>query len=172
MYSATVAGASVAGMAKTGFHLASQWKTTVVSYKTLGLKKGYSWLDFGKKFEDHLAATKYVPGDRFPEHFKTFDFFDKENGIAISAKTLDTKANSYNNPAKIGGTIRDYIKKTVDFEEHKLSGTSLTKDMIKGRKLELGIPTKTTPVQRQHIMEAVEFGKSEGVEVVITEIEY
>jgi hypothetical protein len=44
--------------------------------------------------------------------------------------------------------------------------------MIKGRRLELGIPTKTTPIQRQHIMEAVEFGKSEGVEVVITEIEY
>jgi filamentous hemagglutinin len=152
MYSAALAGASVAGMAKTGFHLASQWKTTVVSYKTLGLKKGYNWLDLGNKFEDHLAATKYATGDRLPEYFKTFDFFDKENGIAISAKTPDTRSDYYSNPAKIGGTIRGYIKETVNFEEYKLIGTSLTKDMIKGRKLELGIPTETSPIQRQHIM--------------------
>jgi hypothetical protein len=46
-------------MAKGGFHLAAKWKSSVVSYKTLGLKKGYSWTDFGKKFEDHLAATHH-----------------------------------------------------------------------------------------------------------------
>jgi hypothetical protein len=44
--------------------------------------------------------------------------------------------------------------------------------MIKGRRLELGIPAETTPIQRQHILEAVEHGKGKGVEIIITEIEY
>ncbi|MDR0742441.1 MAG: hypothetical protein LBE98_03185, partial [Puniceicoccales bacterium] len=125
----------------------------------------------GCKFEDHLAKTKYV-GNKLPKFFKTFDFFDEKNGIAISAKTMDTRTKSYANPADIGSKIRKYVKETANFEEYKLDGTSLEKDMIKGRRLELGIPTETTPIQRQHVLEAIEFGKSEGVEIIITEIKY
>jgi hypothetical protein len=172
IYSAAVTGASAAGVVKSGFHFASKLKTTILSYKTLGLQKGYNWLDFGNKFEDHLATTKYIPEDRLPPRFKTFDFFDKKSGIATSVKTIDTRTASYTDPKAIKSKICEYIRNTVDFEEYKLDGTSLTKDMIKGHKLELGIPTETTPVQRQHILEAVEYGKSNGVEVIITEIEY
>ncbi|MDR1233167.1 MAG: hypothetical protein LBJ75_02830 [Puniceicoccales bacterium] len=158
---------------KSSFHVASKLKTTVLSYKTLGLEKGYNWLDFGCKFEDHLATTKYASGDRLPPYFKTFDFFDKENGIATSVKTLDTRTDSLRaKPKDIGVRMRGYIKDISDFEEYKLSGTLVTKDMIKVRKLELGIPTDTTPIQRQHILKAIEHGKNKGVEVIITEIEY
>ncbi|MDR1232926.1 MAG: hypothetical protein LBJ75_01540 [Puniceicoccales bacterium] len=173
IYSTAGLGASAAGMIKGNFHVASKLKTTVLSSRTLGLEKGYSRLDLGRKFEDHVAATKYVPADRLPPKFKTFDFFDKKDGVAISVKTMDTRTDRLRtNPNEIGEGIRRYIEKTLDFEEYKLSGTLITRDMIKGRKLELGIPTETTPIQRQHILEAIERGKSSGVEVIITEIEY
>jgi filamentous hemagglutinin len=173
MFSTAVLGASAAGMVKASFHVASTRKTTTLSSRTLGLKKGYAWTDFGCKFEDHLATTKYVPEDRLPPRYKTFDFFDKKDGVAISVKTFNTRTKARCvDPTQISNKICRYIDKTLDFEEYKLSGTLLTKDMIKGRKLELGIPTKTTPVQRQRILEVVEYGKSNGVEVIITEIEY
>jgi filamentous hemagglutinin len=173
MFSTAVLGASAAGMVKAGFHTASKLKPTVLSSRTLGLKKGYAWTDFGCKFEDHLATTKYVPEDRLPPRFKTFDFFNKKDGVAISVKTMDTRTDRLRtNPKKVGEQIHEYIDITLKLEEYKLSGTLLTEDMIKTRKLELGIPTKTTPIQRQHILEAIEYGKSKGVEVIVTEIEY
>jgi hypothetical protein len=173
IYSTAGLGVSAASMTKSSFHVASKLKTTVLSSRTLGLEKGYSRLDLGRKFEDHVAATKYVPEDRLPPGFKTFDFFNKKDGVAISMKTMDTRTDwACANPKEIGEKVCRYIEKTLDFEEYKLSGTLGTKDMIKGRKLELGIPTETTPAQRQHIQEAVEHGKSSGVEVIITEIEY
>ncbi|MDR0741846.1 MAG: hypothetical protein LBE98_00055, partial [Puniceicoccales bacterium] len=50
-----------------------------------GVNPNHPIMEDGCKFEDHLAKTKYV-GNKLPKFFKTFDFFDEKNGIAISAK--------------------------------------------------------------------------------------
>ncbi|MGR3387857.1 MAG: endonuclease toxin domain-containing protein, partial [Paracoccus sp. (in: a-proteobacteria)] len=34
-------------------------------------------------------------GERTPDNFKTFDFFDEDRGLATSAKTLETRAPGY-----------------------------------------------------------------------------
>lgn len=59
---------------------------TTVDQPISGIEWGKGIKGQGLPFEDYLD-TQLPAGTRLPEGFKTFDFFDKETGLATSAKT-------------------------------------------------------------------------------------
>jgi|TARA_Y100000588_G_scaffold351293_1_gene402991 hypothetical protein len=55
-------------------------------------------------------------GERTPDNFKTFDFFDEDRGLATSAKTLETRAPGYaDRPSRIFGALKRYIDQIDKF---------------------------------------------------------
>lgn len=110
------------------------------------------------------------PGAKLPYGFKTFDFFERRNGVAISAKTLDTNTIArINKPELVRYQINGYINKMVDFTEDRFERLP-TREMITSMELHLGIPANTSKVHMQHTMHSVNYGAMNGVKVVITKV--
>ncbi len=71
-----------------------------------GIRWGGPIKEQGGPWEDHLERLGGL-GERTPDNFKTFDFFDDDQGLATSAKTLDTRAPGYvDRPSRIYGALK------------------------------------------------------------------
>lgn len=64
-----------------------------------------------------------------PYGFETFDYFSK--GEAISVKTLNTGAKTYQKQNEINRVLISYINKVNDFEGASKSGVELKNSDIK-----------------------------------------
>ena len=124
----------------------------------------------GMPWENYVG--KSLPSDaRLPKNFKTFDYYDSRDGLAISAKTLDTQtASRMLKPRQIYGTLKNYIDKATNFKTYSLSSVKLNADTITRREIHLAIPAQTTKEQWQQINKAIEYGKTHGINVKVTEI--
>ncbi len=124
----------------------------------------------GMPWENYVG--KSLPSDaRLPKNFKTFDYYDSRDGLAISAKTLDTQTASRTlKPRQIYNTLKNYIDKTANFKIYSLSGVELNANTIRRREIHLAIPAQTTKEQWQQINKAIEYGKTHNVNVKVTEI--
>ena len=87
----------------------------------------------GMPWENYVG--KNLPVDaRLPKNFKTFDYYDSRDGLAISAKTLDTQTASRTlKPRQIYNTLKNYIDKTANFKTYSLSGVELNANTIRER---------------------------------------
>ena len=133
-----------------------------------GVVWGKGILRQGMPWETFLEAGKYV-GKQLPPNFKTFDFFDRSTGLAVSAKTMDTTTRSMTRrPNQAYTRLRGYIDKAKEFDTYSLSGTTVTSDMITTRRIELAVPAGSSRAALSAINRAVEYGRQEGVEVVVT----
>lgn len=133
-----------------------------------GIQWGKGIMGQGMPWEDFLAA-KMPAGSRLPQNFKTFDFYDPLSGVATSAKTLDTTtAAKLSDPTQVYSSLKGSIDAAADFPGYRLSGVSLTPEMIASRNLQVAVPAGTTPAQWQQINNAVRYGAGKGVNVVIT----
>ncbi|WP_218017646.1 endonuclease toxin domain-containing protein, partial [Sphingomonas pituitosa] len=122
----------------------------------------------GGPWEDYIAARLPVD-DRLPPNFKTFDFFEKTTGRAISAKTLDTStASRLSNPSQIYATLKSYADAVADFGGYKLSNVRLSPSDINVREIHLAIPSGTNTAQWEQIMKAAEYSRKIGVNIDVT----
>ena len=143
----------------------------VLSQSEVGIKWGKGIEGQGMPWEDYVGKGLSANA-RLPKNFKTFDYFDRGTGTAISAKTLDTQTTArLSKPEQLYSTMKGYIDKTANFERHSLSGMTLRADMIKQREIHLAIPAQTNKEQRLQLQRVVEYGKNRNITVKITEIE-
>ena len=141
-----------------------------VTTEETGIKWGEGIKGQGMPWEDFVG--KELPsGSRLPKNFKTFDYFNYNTGEAISVKTLDTTtAAKLANPKQIYNTLKNYIDKVADFKEYKLKDVQITNSDIMSREIRLAVPAATTKAQWQHISNAIDYGKSRGVKLIVTEV--
>lgn len=135
-----------------------------------GIRWGGPIKEQGGPWEDHLELPGHL-GERTPDNFKTFDFFDDNQGLATSAKTLDTRAPGYvDRPSRIYGALTRYIDQIDGFDGSNLEAFPLRPDQIDLKRLELAIPNDTTPEQFTQIQRAVDYANSLGIDVEVSRI--
>ncbi|WP_455814320.1 endonuclease toxin domain-containing protein [Pseudomonas graminis] len=122
----------------------------------------------GMPWEDYVG--KDLPADaRLPKNFETFDYYDEGTKQAISAKTLNTAtAAKISNPKQIYYSMKKYIDDAANFKEGKLQNKQVLAEDIKSREVSFAIPKATTDAQWIEINRAVQYGKSNDVNVKIT----
>ncbi|WP_239423807.1 VENN motif pre-toxin domain-containing protein [Snodgrassella communis] len=126
-------------------------------------KQGMPWEDF--------VGQELPAGSRLPPNFKTFDYFDRVTGKAVSVKTLDTTTPAkIANPKQIFNTLKNNIDAAADFTRHELRGATVLSTDISSREIRLAVPATTNKVQWQQIHRAIDYGKSRGVKVIVTEV--
>lgn len=122
----------------------------------------------GMPFE-HYIGTQLPPGSKLPDRFKTFDYYDSKDKIAISVKTINTQTDSrLNKPDTIKYTINGHVNKIAQFTDHIKEGTPLSTDDIKKRVLHIGLPEKTTSEQWKSINSAVKNANDKNIDIKIT----
>jgi len=106
----------------------------------------------------------------YAEAYENQDFINIST-FSVSVKTLDTTtAAKLANPKQIYNTLKNYIDKVADFEKHSLSGVTITSSDIMSREIRLAVPAATTKAQWQHISNVIDYGKSRGVKLIVTEV--
>ncbi|MEX9817960.1 hypothetical protein AB7X09_18275 [Providencia rettgeri] len=122
----------------------------------------------GYPFEDYIGKSrKLADSERLPAGTETFDYFTK-NKEAISVKTLDTGAKTYQNPVKISSKINGYINDVVNFKGIDQSRLTLLNSDIKLRTIEIAIPSKTTSVQWVEINKSIAYSIENNINMKIT----
>ncbi|EQC3559369.1 hemagglutinin repeat-containing protein, partial [Proteus mirabilis] len=144
--------------------------TATVSASEIGLKWGQGNMKQGMPWEDFVG--KSLPADaRLPKNFKTFDYYDGATKTAISVKTMDTQTMAkLTNPNQVYSSIKGNIDSAANFKGYTLSNTPLTPGMIVNKEIQLAVPVSTTKIQWAEINRAIEYGKSKGVEVKVTQV--
>lgn len=74
------------------------------------------------------------------------------------------------NPNQVYSSIKGNIDAAANFKGYTLSNTPLTPGMIANKEIQLAIPANTTPAQWTEINRAIEYGKSQGVTVKVTQV--
>lgn len=121
----------------------------------------------GMPWETYLA-NQLPAGTQLPPNFKTFDFFDESTGVATSAKTLDTMTSSrLSNPTLLFPILKGYVDDIVRFPGATLGVVSVPARPAV-RELRVAVPASTSASQWAQILRTIEYGKTEGVNVIIT----
>ena len=141
---------------------------SVVPQSATGIKFGGDIKAQGLPFETYLEGQLPV-GTRLPPNTKTFDFFDRDTGIATSAKTLDTTTVAkITDPTQVYYSLKTNVDATVNFTGANVSGGApITSSMINGRVVQVAIPEGTTAAQWAQINKAIEYANSNNVTLKI-----
>ena len=144
--------------------------SATVSAAEVGMKWGQGNMKQGMPWEDYVG--KSLPADaRLPQNFKTFDYYDGATKTAVSAKSMDTQTMAkLANPNQVYSSIKGNIDAAANFKGYTLSNTPLTPGMIANKEVQLAIPANTTKMQWTEINKAIEYGKSQGVKVTVTQV--
>ena len=136
-----------------------------------GIRWGGPIKEQGGPWEDHLELPGHL-GERTPDSFKTFDFWDRPEGIATSAKTLDTRAPRYvDRPSRIYGALKRYIDQIDRFDGDIKRDIEIRPEQIDQKRLELAIPDGTTPEQFTQIQRAIDYAESLGIDVEVSRVQ-
>ena len=124
----------------------------------------------GAAWEDSLAIQ--LPAEsRLPTNFKTFDFFDRETGLATSAKTLDTTtAAKIANPSQVYYSLKTNVDAAARFTTSELSGAKILENQIITREVQVAIPAQTTSAQWEQINKAIAYAQTKGVVLKVTKV--
>ncbi len=109
-----------------------------------------SWVQRGFVYEQMM-------GGNLVKNFPVIDKFVK--GVATSIKTLNLKAVTYSKPNAVYNTLKGYINKLHNFQGATKGGIEVTKDAIKTKVLNVGIPRGATKSQVEQIYKAQEYAK-------------
>ena len=125
----------------------------------------------GASWENFLTTQLPEGTAQLPTNFKTFDFFNPDTGVATSAKTLDTTtAAKLANPQQIYNSLQGNINSILDFTEYERSEVELNQSMIQSSELRVAVPANTTSAQWQQINRAIQYGKDNGVNVIVNPV--
>lgn len=127
------------------------------------MKQGMPW-------EDYVGTS--LPADaRLPQNFKTFDYYDGATKTAVSAKSMDTQTMAkLANPNQVYSSIKGNIDAAANFETYTLSRKTINSSMISNKEIQLAVPANTTKTQWTEINRAIEYGKSQGIKVTVTQV--
>lgn len=145
-------------------------------FTTSGVEAGIQWgqgiQNQGMPWENYLAGQLPAGTQQLPPNYMTFDFYNSATQTAISAKTLDTMGSSYlGNTTKVYSTLAGYVDSAANFTEYELSGVPLDNSIIQTRQLQVAVPANTTTQQWQQINQAIQYGRSKGVQVIVTPVQ-
>ena len=105
---------------------------------------------------------------RLPQGFKAFDLFNDSTTNITSAKTMYTLTVSrLTKPVQLYQTLVKYIDAAAEFTEGGRGESELTASEINFRIMQVAIPSGTTAEQMQQIDNAVQYGRSRGIIVII-----
>ena len=128
------------------------------------LQWGRGIMNQGMPWENYLQ-TILPAGSRLAPNAKTFDYFDRETGLAISAKTLDTMTDSrIANPSSIYYTLKGYVDKMDSYAGGVNGGAIEAKQML------VAIPSATTATGMAQINRAIEYAQSLGIVIKTTKV--
>jgi RHS repeat-associated protein len=117
----------------------------------------------GFQIEAYRAAEA---GGALPKNFPVIDRFLK--GIATSVKSMDLRAATYQNTAKLESKLAGYINKLASFNGKNFAGFNIAANEIKKRVLELVFQKGAATLdQAAAIQRAVEYARSLGIQVKI-----
>jgi len=104
-------------------------------------------------------------------NFSTFDHLTPD-GVAVSTKTLDTSAVTYQSPSKITYQLNQYVDQMVSFSGDGKAGDvfRLTDEKIAAKQMQLGIPANPTADQMGAIAQSVQYAQSKGISIVVTKV--
>ncbi|MDN0122889.1 hypothetical protein QVN60_06740 [Yersinia aleksiciae] len=120
---------------------------------------------------ENYVGTQLPQGSRLPPNFKTFDYYNPITRTAISVKTLDTTtAVRVANPKQIYTSLKGNIDEVAKFDTYILSDRRLNSSMIANREVQLAVPVNTAKAQWTEINRAIEYGKSQDVNVIVTQV--
>lgn len=86
-------------------------------------------------------------------------------------KSLDTQTVSrLNKPNQLYSSVKGNIDAAAQFETYTLSRKTLNASMISNKEIQLAVPATTTKSQWAEINRAIEYGKSQGVKVTVTQV--
>ncbi|MGC0876703.1 VENN motif pre-toxin domain-containing protein [Pantoea agglomerans] len=144
--------------------------SATVSAAEVGMKWGQGNMNQDMPWEDYVGKT--LPSDaRLPQNFKTFDYYDGATKTAVSAKSMDTQTMAkLANPNQVYSSIKGNVDAAAKFKEYALSDRELTSSMITNKEIQLAVPANTTKTQWTEINRAIEYGKSQGVKVTVTQV--
>ncbi|WP_238910079.1 hypothetical protein, partial [Achromobacter ruhlandii] len=114
--------------------------------------------------DERCTLTKQPP--RFPGQFNHLT----PDGIAISTKTLDTTANTYQQPAATTRKLNSYVDDMVKFTEDGTRGKMIYASSFTGREMHLAVPTNTTAEQFSAIAKTIEYAKQFDINIVVTKV--
>ncbi|MFH0823789.1 MAG: hypothetical protein V2B18_13655, partial [Pseudomonadota bacterium] len=106
-------------------------------------------------------------GNNTPPGHPTIDRWDKEKGIAIGIKSLDTHVVSYMSPQAITKTGEGYINEVAGFQGKRWADYEIAPEKIRAKGLDLAVPAGATEEQRKALRQLVEYGEKKGVKVRI-----
>jgi filamentous hemagglutinin len=72
---------------------------------------------------------------------------------------------------KVYSTLAGYVDAAANFNEYSLSDVELNQSMIQARQVQVAVPAQTTPQQWQQIEQAVQYGQSKGIQVIVTPVQ-
>ncbi|WP_333501874.1 VENN motif pre-toxin domain-containing protein, partial [Kluyvera genomosp. 2] len=144
--------------------------TATVSAADISLKWGQGNMKQGMPWEDYVG-TSLPTSARLPQNFKTFDYYDVSTKTAVSAKSLDTQTMAkLANSNQVYSSIKGNIDAAAKFDTYTLSQKTIDSSMIVNREIQLAVPANTTKNQWTEINRAIEYGKSQGVTVKVTQV--
>jgi filamentous hemagglutinin len=120
----------------------------------------------GFKIEDDIFG-----GSNLPNNFPTIDYWNAQTGTAISYKSIDTSAKSYQKLSKLKGAANGYVKAMEDFKGATYSGTTVDKSEIKFRGLQIAVPAPATAEQIKVLNGVAVDAALKGVIVTIHEVD-
>lgn len=132
--------------------------------------KGIAWQ--GKPFEA-FVQTKLPLGtldlNTVKNNFSSFAHLTPA-GVAISTKTMDTAAKTYQQSCTITRTLNKYVDDMIKFTEDGAKENIIWSNSFTGREMHLAVPMSTMAEQFSAIAKTVEYAKQFGVNVVVTKV--
>ncbi|EKN6259297.1 DUF637 domain-containing protein [Yersinia enterocolitica] len=145
-------------------------KIATVNQSATGIKWGQGISQQGMPWENYVG-TQLPANTRLPKNFKTFDYYNRISRTAISVKSLDTTtAARVANPRQIYSSLKGNIDEVAKFNSHTLSGETLKRSMITNKEIQLAVPALTNKTQWTEINRAIDYGKNQGVNVMVTQV--
>jgi filamentous hemagglutinin len=145
----------------------------VVDISDIGMQFGKGIAEQGKPFEA-FVQSKLPAGtldlNSIKNNFSTFDHLTPD-GVAVSTKTLDTAAKTYQNPAAITSTLNGYVDRMISFvRDGKDDVMTLRSTDIAARQMQLGIPSSVSAEQMAAIAKTIRYAEERGVSIIVTKV--
>jgi hypothetical protein len=114
-------------------------------------------------------SIERVLGANLPKNFPTIDRWVPETGKAISIKSMDVTAPSYQSSSNILSKLNSYTRAVSDFAKSatvEFNDVRIAAEQVASRELHVAVP-EMTPALRQVVGEATEYAATRGVQLLI-----
>ncbi|GAB4557382.1 MAG: hypothetical protein Tsb0020_01470 [Haliangiales bacterium] len=118
------------------------------------------WAERGRRIEQAL-------GGNLPSNYPVIDKFVRGTGVAISIKSLDLAAKSYQSSLRVYSRVKGVIDKLARFKGRTWANVDIDEADIVHRILTLAVPNRGTAIQQRAIQRAAEYARKLGVELQV-----